>query len=98
MGENYLVTAKGKYNHHLELDMEYIGDDPSLSFTWKCTKPKDGEIIALVNNGISGVNSINDLKDKVLQPEIIGEDIFINHEEALKEIIVIMEQVYKFEE
>lgn len=95
MGESYIVAAKGKYKHSLELEMEYCGDDPSLAFTWKCKQGR--ETVVLVNNGISGVNSIEDLKKRVLQPEIIGEDVFINHEEALKEIIVIMEQVYKFE-
>jgi hypothetical protein len=93
--ETMLITANGKYIHNLEL----IIQEDYILFTWTCRQHK--ETVININNGQhidKNLASFNDfLADyfTITKENSLDADCVMNsHRVALKEIIVIMEQVF----
>lgn len=88
-GMNFLVHAKGIYNHELE-----ISKDDCYSICWTCSK--DGESLIDIITGIE-VKDLEDFDNKVISEKYISDELFQGHIGIFKEIIVIMREVMKIQ-
>jgi hypothetical protein len=95
--ENMNVFACGEYNHTIEIEFE----EDYLYLTWVCDYHK--ELIADIITGQRIDNNIDSFKTflseyfPVLDDYESEYDINITDRGALKEIILIMEQVFEFD-
>jgi len=87
---NMLIKADGEYKHSLELELEA----DYIYFTWTCKYC--GELIVSILNGKQIPKNMWDFKEFIKYSNEIDEEVFVNDEGALREIIVIMEQVFNF--
>lgn len=84
-GMDFLIHAKGIYKHELEISK---GD--YYNICWTCSK--DGESLIDITTGIE-IKDLEEFNSKVISEEYISDELFEQHIDIFKEIIVIMREV-----
>lgn len=85
LGMNFLVKAKGVFEHELEI----IKED-RYNICWKCGR--EDELFVDIENGVE-IKDIHDFNDKVISKEYISEEVFEQHMNIFKEVIIIMREI-----